>query len=114
MADDSKSGAAGNRGRFVKGDPRINRQYGPLHKEAAAWGINAKNALAKKLSPDEWAEIIVKHCRRGSSWALQLYRDTFIESIAQKHEVSGSLSLCFKFGNGNGNDNGHAGDAEAA
>ncbi len=96
---------------FVKGDPRIRRNMnGNLCAEAAAWGINAKNALAKKLPPDVWADVVAKKAKAGIPWAVQLYRETFIEQAAQKHEVSGSLSLCFKFGNGdsNGTANGSA------
>lgn len=103
---DSNAGGAVRKGQFVKGDPRINRDHGPLNAEAAAWGIKAKNALAKKLSPDAWAEVVAKKAKAGIPWAVQLYRETFIEMAPQKHEVSGVLT--FKFGeNGNGNGEAH-------
>ncbi len=92
---------------FVKGDPRINRDRGPLNSEAAAWGIKAKNALAKKLPPDVWADVVAKKAKAGIPWAVQIYRDIFVELTAQKHEVSGVLT--FAFGeNGNGKDEEHA------
>ena len=87
---------------FVKGDPRIRRNLnGNLCAEAAAWGINAKNSLAKKLPPDVWAEVVAKKAKAGIPWAVQLYRDTFVELVPQKHDVAAVLS--FVFGdNGNG------------
>lgn len=95
---------------FVKGDPRIRRNLnGNLCKEAAAWGINAKNALAKKLPPDVWADVVAKKAKAGIPWAIQLYRDIMVEAQPQKHELSGDvgLTLRFKFGNGNGNGHGN-------
>lgn len=96
---------------FVKGDPRIRRNLnGNLCKEAAAWGINAKNALARKLPPDVWAEVVAKKAKAGMPWAIQLYRDVMVEAQTQKHEVSGELAhvLTFAFGeNGNGKDEAH-------
>jgi hypothetical protein len=91
---------------FVKGDPRIRRNLnGNLCAEAAAWGINAKNALAKKLPPDVWAAVVAKKAKAGIPWAVQIYRETFVETAPQKHEVSGVLT--FAFGeNGNGEAHG--------
>lgn len=103
MTSSNKAPAAVPGRPFVKGDPRINRDRGPLNSEAAAWGIKAKNALAKKLTPDAWADVVAKKAKAGHPWAIQLYRETFIELAPQKHEVSGVLT--FKFGeNGNGHE----------
>jgi len=92
---------------FVKGDSRINRNHGPLCSEAAAYSMNAKNALAKALPPKEWAAIVAKFAKRGAPWAVQMCRDVLVEQALQKHEVSGVLT--FAFGeNGNGKDEEHA------
>lgn len=101
MTDSNKASTGHRKGQFVKGDPRINRNHGPICAEAAAYSMNAKNSLAKKLPPDKWAEIIAKKARAGHPWALQMYRDILIEQATQKHEVSGVLTFAFSE-NGNG------------
>jgi hypothetical protein len=104
MKHSNKASATVPKGRpFVKGDPRINRNHGPICADAAAYSMNAKNALAKKLPPSEWAELIAKFARRGAPWALQICRDVLVEQTTQKHEVTACLT--FSFGeNGNGHD----------
>lgn len=104
------------RGRpFVKGDPRINRDRGPKCEGAAAYSLNAINALAKKLSPDEWADIVADKARRGHPWAVQLYADLLIEKQPQQQNVNvtGAPKLIVEVvmvradDSGNGNGNGH-------
>lgn len=90
----SNKAKAGGRGRpFVKGDPRINRDHGPRCSEAAAFSLNAINALATHLTPDEWAKIVADRARRGMPWAIQLYADLLIEKPTQKHEHTGDVNL---------------------
>jgi len=88
----SNKGKAGRRGQFVKGDPRINRDHGPRCAEAAAWSINGANALAKEMTPKEWASIVAKKARAGAQWALELYAEIFIQKAAQRFEHSGEIN----------------------
>lgn len=104
------------RGRpFVKGDSRINRDHGPKCSDAAAYSINAINALARKLPPDEYADIVAEKARRGHQWAIQLYADLLIQKQPQQHDVNvkGAPKLTVEVvmvrddDAGNGNGNGH-------
>jgi hypothetical protein len=88
MSGSNKAKARGKGKPFQKGDSRINRDHGPRCADAAAYSMNATNALAKALKPEEWAGIVAKKARAGIPWAIQLYADLLIEKQAQQHDVN--------------------------
>jgi len=81
---------------FTKGDPRINRKLGPRTKEAASFAELYKNALAKKITPDELAIIIIKWAKIGRPWAIEMLRDDLVGKPTQPLEITGGLK--FEFG----------------
>ncbi len=102
------SSKAGRAGQFTKGDSRINRTNGPLTNEAKSWGANVKNALAKKMKPGEYADLLLKHARMGRPWAILEVGERLIGKEQQPLTGDFNHTLRFKFGtNGNGETNGN-------
>ena len=92
---------------FKKGaDPRRNTN-GSICAERANWSSQFSNALARKLNPDEVAQILVDAVRKGRPWAIELYLDRLIGKEVQPISGQVDLNLSFAFGAGNGNGEPH-------
>ena len=68
---------------FKKGaDPRRSTTGG-ICKERSDWGRLFLNALAKKLPPDEVADILIEQVKRGRPWAIEVYLDRVMGKVVQ-------------------------------
>ena len=90
---------------FKKGADSRRNPTGALSKEAAAFSMKFRNALAKKGNPDELAEILWKHAKNGRPWAIDVILERLMGKVTQP--ISGEIdhTLSFNFGeNGNEDD----------
>jgi len=88
---------------FKKGEDSRRNPTGALCKEAAAFSMKFRNALAKKGKPDELADVLWKHAKNGRPWAIDIILERLMGKVTQP--ISGELdhNLNFNFGdNGNG------------
>ena len=88
---------------FQKGKDSRRNPTGALCKEAAAFSMKFRNALAKKGNPDELAEILWKYAKQGRPWAIDIILERLMGKVTQP--ISGAVdhNLFFNFGeNGNG------------
>lgn len=90
---------------FKKGEDSRRNPTGALCKEAAAFSMKFRNALAKKGKPDELAEVLWKYAKMGRPWAIDIILERLMGKVTQP--IGGDIDhpLVFKFGeNGNGED----------
>lgn len=75
-------------------DPRRNTG-GNLNAEAQSYEIRFRNALAEKLPPEEFADIVVEDVRRHRPGAREFYAKYLVGEPVQKHAVdhSGEVKL---------------------
>lgn len=103
MSNSRKAPAAAKGRPFVKGDTRINKNQGPLCREAAQFAIAFKNALAKGGKPEMLAKILWDKALAGRPWAIEMLLDRLIGKEVQP--LSGELNLRFVFAdNSNGGE----------
>lgn len=102
------SNKGGNAGSFKPGPDQRRGKNGPLSNEAKSWGSLVKNALAKKMPADEYADLLLKHARMGRPWAILEVGERLIGKEQQPLTGDFNHTLRFKFGtNGNGEANGN-------
>ena len=76
---------------FKKGaDPR--RNSGNKNAEAQSFSIKFRNALAKKLSAEKVAEILIEEVKRKKPWAIQEFLDRLTGKSTQPLEHSGEIN----------------------
>jgi hypothetical protein len=75
---------------FAKGpDSRRNSAGGNRNHEAQSYTIRFANALAKKLDPEEFADIVIDEVRHHRPGAREFYADRLMGKISQPLEHSG-------------------------
>jgi len=90
----SKAANTANLKPFKKGaDPKRNTG-GNKNKEAQAFSILFRNALAKKMSPDELAELLVANAKKNKPWAIEEILDRLIGKVTQP--ISGDVNTVFR------------------
>lgn len=90
---------------FKKGSDSRRNPTGALCKEAAAFSMKFRNALAKKITPDELADIIIDAANRRRPWAIDIILERLIGKVTQPITGEMDHNLFFDFrenGNGNG------------
>jgi hypothetical protein len=87
---DNKPAKRGPGKPFVKGDPRINHG-GNLNRAAQTYEILFRNALAQKLTPQEFAAIVIEDVRRHRPGAKEFYADRLMGKVTQP--VNGKVSV---------------------
>ena len=89
---------------FKKGADSRRNTNGSICAERANWSSQFSNALARKLSPDEVAQILVDAVRKGRPWAIELYLDRLIGKEVQPIDatVKGQVAFIMPRPNGNG------------
>jgi len=76
---------------FKKGaDSRRNK--GNKNAEAQSFSIQFRNALAKKLSADKIADILIAEVERKRPWAIQEFLDRLMGKSTQPLEHSGEVN----------------------
>ena len=78
---------------FKKGDDPRRDKGGNKNKEAQAFSILFRNALAKKMKPEELADIIITEAKRRRPWAIDIILERLMGKVAQP--ISGDLSLTY-------------------
>jgi len=82
---------------FQKGeDPRRNTA-GNLNAAAQSYEIRFRNAMAEKLAPEEFADIVIDEVRRHRPGAREFYADRVMGKVKDKVEHSGEIKGDGKF-----------------
>ena len=77
---------------FKKGkDPRRNAS-GAMCAERAAWATKFNNALAKKLSPDEAADILIAAYKAKRPWAVAEVHERIMGKVTQPIETDQAVT----------------------
>ena len=71
-------------------DPRRNNE-GNLNAEAQSWGINYRNWLAKKLTPEQAAEVTVDAYKRKQAWAVHEVNERLGGKVTQPIEAEQNI-----------------------
>jgi hypothetical protein len=93
MINSNRAKAAPRGKPFVQGDARINRDHGPKCADAAAYSINTKNALARRVPPEKLVDILEKFILRGAPWAISLAVELLVEKQPQNVKVTGQVAF---------------------
>jgi hypothetical protein len=83
---------------FSKGDERIFRGGGS--KLLLTYPKNFKQALAKGISPEEFAALLIESAKRGRPGAREMIAKYLIGEPPQKYELSHDIQLSFEYASG--------------
>ena len=76
---------------FKKGDDPRRNTAGNLNAEAQSWGIEYRNWLAKKLTPEKAAEVTVDAYKRKQAWAVQEVNERLGGKVSQPIETDQNI-----------------------
>lgn len=78
---------------FKKGKDERRNPTGALSREAAAFSMKFRNALAKKMSPEDVADILINEVKKKKPWAIQEFLDRLMGKSTQPIEHSGNVGI---------------------
>lgn len=76
---------------FQKGEDRRRNMGGNLNAAAQSYEIRFRNALAEKLAPEEFAEIVIQEVRKHRPGAREFYADRLMGKVKDRLEHSGEV-----------------------